>query len=251
MNKKLEKNIIISTSFIIIIILVILVINNSIRNKQTNSSEVELTPRQINILKQQNLSTNYNDLNLDQKESIDRIEEMFKYLDEKYKNYQFEYKGYITAKNIENEQLIVEYNYKTCTVTNKNKQLTDDCTNIIIKKDYEKYIEQFFNNNEISNVKIYADIAETTEKYNISKYIFDDTTESRNMIFIDGKNYTEEEANQLIEMYKNWITEHNLYGLNQIIYVKSEIFSKITEYNYSDYFVEEYCLYRKDVDLFR
>lgn len=91
-------------------------IPNLILNNKTESHKYTLTARQKQILKQEGLPLDYEELDGSQKNAIDSIEDIFKYLDKTYPKEKFEYSGYVPYSTLEPEHLIVESQYGEVTV---------------------------------------------------------------------------------------------------------------------------------------
>ena len=91
-------------------------IPNLILNNKTESYKYSLTARQKQILKQEGLPLDYEELDGSQKNAIDSIEDIFKYLDKTYPKEKFEYSGYVPYSSLEPEHLIVESQYGEVTV---------------------------------------------------------------------------------------------------------------------------------------
>ena len=91
-------------------------IPNLILNNKTESHIYTLTARQKQILKQEGLPLDYEELDGSQKNAIDSIEDIFKYLDKTYPKEKFEYSGYVPYSTLEPEHLIVESQYGEVTV---------------------------------------------------------------------------------------------------------------------------------------
>lgn len=91
-------------------------IPNLILNNKTESHIYTLTARQKNILKQEGLPLEYEELDGSQKNAIDSIEDIFRYLDKTYPKEEFEYSGYVPYSTLEPEHLIVDSQYGEVTV---------------------------------------------------------------------------------------------------------------------------------------
>lgn len=91
-------------------------IPNLILNNKTESHKYTLTARQKQILKQEGLPLEYEELDGSQKNAIDSIEDIFKYLDKTYPKEKFEYSGYVPYSTLEPEHLIVDSQYGEVTV---------------------------------------------------------------------------------------------------------------------------------------
>jgi hypothetical protein len=85
--------------------------NNQSNVDTTTTEQYTFTDRQIEILEEEGLPTDYNELTLSQKVSIEAIEDIFSYLDKKYPDDTFTYSGYVSGDNMNNEHLIVNSLY--------------------------------------------------------------------------------------------------------------------------------------------
>lgn len=115
-NNMKRKLFILSLLFVMSVIFGGCSIPNLILNNKTESHKYTLTARQKQILKQEGLPLDYEELDGSQKNAIDSIEDIFKYLDKTYPKEKFEYSGYVPYSSLEPEHLIVESQYGEVTV---------------------------------------------------------------------------------------------------------------------------------------
>lgn len=115
-------------------------INNNGNNQNSTEATYMLTERQIEILKSQGLPTDYEQLNVVQKASIEAIEDMLSYLEKKYPNESFSYEGYVMGNYDNEEHLIARSSTGTVTVYRKNGEFVDDYDLIVAASVYEEAV---------------------------------------------------------------------------------------------------------------
>ena len=139
-------------------------IPNLILNNKTESYKYSLTARQKQILKQEGLPLDYEELDGSQKNAIDSIEDIFKYLDKTYPKEKFEYSGYVPYSSLEPEHLIVESRYGEVTV---NRYVSTDSPN-----EPPTFEDDF---KDVKAADIYATVVDDylAKKYDTDKYLVD------------------------------------------------------------------------------
>lgn len=139
-------------------------IPNLILNNKTESHKYTLTARQKQILKQEGLPLDYDELDGSQKNAIDSIEDIFKYLDKTYPKEKFEYLGYVPYSSLEPEHLIVESQYGEVTV---NRYVSTYLPNFLSSFD-----DDF---KTVKAADIYATVVDDylAKKYDTDKYLVD------------------------------------------------------------------------------
>ena len=139
-------------------------IPNLILNNKTESYKYSLTARQKQILKQEGLPLDYEELDDTQKNAIDSIEDIFKYLDKTYPKEKFEYSGYVPYSTLEPEHLIVESQYGEVTV---NRYVSTDSPN-----EPPTFEDDF---KDVKAADIYATVVDDylAKKYDTDKYLVD------------------------------------------------------------------------------
>lgn len=169
-------------------------IPNLILNNKTESHKYTLTARQKQILKQEGLPLDYEELDGSQKNAIDSIEDIFKYLDKTYPKEKFEYSGYVPYSSLEPEHLIVESQYGEVTV---NRYVSTDSPN-----DPPTFKDDF---KDVKAADIYATVV---DDYLAKKYDIDDYCVIVYVSNYFGKNYdikriTKECYNTNVSVYVN------------------------------------------------
>lgn len=154
---------------LIVIILFVLLASGcnetDIQHSYTNDI-VELNKRQIDILEEAGLPTNYDELDLSQKSSIVSIEELLVYLENKYKE-SFVYKGYVAASTLEREHLIAYPSdgspndevivYRT--YIDGEYDYEDNYLIVSAKPIFEEKVREFVSNHiDIREVKIFCNV---------------------------------------------------------------------------------------------
>lgn len=169
-------------------------IPNLIPNNKTESHKYTLTARQKQILKQEGLPLDYEELDGSQKNAIDSIEDIFKYLDKKYPKEKFEYSGYVPYSSLEPEHLIVESQYGEVTV---NRYVSTYLPNFLSSFD-----------DDFKDVKAADIYATVVDDYLAKKYDIDDYCVIAYVSNYFGKNYdikriTKECYNTNVSVYVN------------------------------------------------
>lgn len=243
--------------FGIIVSLIILMIgvcgctmNNSDLPSNTES-EVSLNQRQKDILTEQGLSTEYTELSASQQKAIVAIESMLCYAEEKY-NIPFSYAGYSTQSSLEKEHMRAfptfgDKETESFTITKTDTGYEDDYINVAANEIFVSYvsdgIKTLLPNTEI---KVFADITKTS----LTEVPTEDTQlkgkiESSLWIFIDGATLSEQDLSDFKANFSEYLIEHQLYGMAQLILLKDGKIAYPTKYNYTDYLSEEYYTVRE------
>ena len=198
---------------------------------------MELTRRQIDILKLENLPTNYEQLNNSQKRSIIAIEELFSYLDAKYE-ITFEYVGYRAASNLDKETLIVKPEGGTSadivTVVRNNGECIDDYATVYYRDAYELMLKNYISTS-VSQVEVFSDL-ETAE--NVT-----DSNDLRPNVSATSGIYISQSAAQKINIrdYANifgqwYVSNANGNSCSFSLYViPDDIYWSITRFNRTNY----------------
>lgn len=220
----------------------------------TEKKKYELNERQIEILESVGLPGNYTELTISQKRAIKEIEELLEVLESKY-NIGFKYDGYVAASPIEYASLDAyaennSFDLVTITKIVKEGEVTyeDNYMAVCVRDGYEEYIRDYFVKQlNTENIKVYSNIGETMLDEVPEKYEeLDGKVGASNMIFIDGNSCSDEQLSQVLSGFKEWIEEHNLWSLNQIIRLKGSYFRIVNRYNFIDYLSDDYYISRDD-----
>lgn len=224
--------------------------NNSDLPSNTES-EVSLNQRQKDILTEQGLSTEYTELSASQQNAIVEIESMLCYVEEKY-NTSFSYAGYSAQSSLEKEHMRAfptsgDKETDSFTITKTDIGYEDDYINVASNAIFVSYvrdgIKSILPNTEI---KVFAEITKTS----LVEVPTVDTDlkgkiESSLWIFIDGANFSEQDLTEFKANFNDYLTEHQLYGMAQLVLLKDGKIAYPTKYNYTDYLSEEYYTVRE------
>lgn len=224
--------------------------NNS--NLPSNTeSEVILTQRQKDILTEQGLSTEYTELSASQQKAIVAIEEMLSYAEKKY-NTSFSYAGYSTQSSLEKEHMRAfptsgDKETDSFTITKTDAGYEDDYVNVAANAIYVAYvcdgIKAILPNTEI---KVFAEITKTSlvEVPTVDTDL-QGKVESSLWVFIDSATFSEQDLSKFQTDFNEYLTEHQLYGMAQLILLKDGKIAYPTKYNYTDYLSEEHYVARE------
>ncbi|MDE6952560.1 MAG: hypothetical protein K2P09_01965 [Erysipelotrichales bacterium] len=244
-------------SFILLAIAIMIGMRNYTVKKTDNSKapKVILNERQKEILFKEGLSTNYEELELSQQMAIVAIEDMLKYVENKY-DIPFKYSGYIAASPLEPEQLKAYPVLKDkvgdrITVTKTDEGYEDDYISIASNDIYTSYILTGIQDLiPETMIKVYTEITKTSLlKVPEDGKDFDGTTEAAIFVFIDGATCSEDDFLNLINNCKSYLSNHNLYSLVQFIRMKEDMIKFVTGSNFDNYLSEEYFYTRESVHI--
>lgn len=218
----------------------------SVKNEssETKRPEPTLNEWQKNFLTEQNLPTEYEELNLTQRLSVAAIYEMIMYLEDKY-GVTFEYTGYVRPQILENEYMTAipkGGNELTDTVTVTRQDdgtLTDDYPNIAVRPYYEQmvtdYVKDYFGSDK---VKVFSTVTKTSieDFNNISAEKMKGNVYGNNTIFIDNSICTKENFNTFVLKFAEWSKENEWFNLSDIILLNVEKpITEIIRENYNTY----------------
>lgn len=224
--------------------------NNSDLPSNTESG-VSLTQRQKDILTEQGLSTEYAELSVSQQKAIVAIEEMLSYAEKKY-NTSFSYAGYSAQSSLEKEHMRAfptsgDKETDSFTITKTDAGYEDDFVNVAANAIYVAYvcdgIKAILPNTEI---KVFAEITKTSlvEVPTVDTEL-QGKVESSLWVFIDSATFSEQDLSKFKADFNEYLTEHQLYGMAQIILLKDGKIAYPTKYNYTDYLSEEHYAARE------
>jgi len=224
--------------------------NNSDLPSNTES-EVSLNQRQKDILTEQGLSTEYAELSASQQKAIVAIEEMLVYAEKKY-NTSFSYAGYSAQSSLEKEHMRAfptsgDKETDCFTITKTDAGYEDDYINVAANAIYVAYVSEGIKTIlPDTEIKVFAEITKTS----LAEVPTVDTNlrgkvESSLWVFIDGATLGEGDINNFKTEFSEYLAEHQLYGMAQIILLKDGKIAYPTKYNYTDYLFEEYYTVRE------
>ena len=211
------------------------------------SENMSLSDRQIEILKEKELPTSYDELNELQKDSIMSIEEMFVYLENKY-NETFEFVEYVYDEIAEAKIMTVKVKSGTSLdlvkVEKREGILRDNYSNVLVKERYENQLAEFFST-YFAEFKIYSEVNNVSgdvDENNLLRIV-----NSSNCVFIKSS-ITKSKLAEIVEKYSNWYAKNILKEPNcTTIYLTDELYyNDLTRFNYkkklSERYVETYFI---------
>ena len=225
-------------------------INNG--NSETKKPEPTLNEWQKEFLAEQELPTEYSELNLTQQLSVDAIYEMIMYLEDKYE-IGFEYNGYVRPQILEKEYLLAypeggDKETDTFTVTREDDgTLTDDYPNVAVRPYYEQmltdYIKNYFGSDKI---RVFSIVTKTSieDLTNISEDSMRNNVYCVNCIFIENSICTLDKFKTFINEYAEWSKEHGYTSTNRIMLFFNGNISELTHSNFTDYYGKEHLIAR-------
>lgn len=226
--------------------------NNSDLPSNTEA-KVSLSQRQKDILTEYGLSTEYMELSAPQQKAIVAIEEMLTYAEKKY-NVSFSYAGYSVQSALEKEHMRAfptsgDKEIDSFTIIKTDTGYEDDYINVATNAIFVSYvcdgIKTILPNTE---VKVFAEITKTSlvEVPTVDTEL-KGKVESSLWIFIDSATFSGQDLGEFKTDFSEYITEHQLYGMAQLILLKDGKIAYLTKYNYTDYLSEEHYAVRETV----
>lgn len=224
---------------------------NNVKNEAVQKEEPTLNAWQKEFLVEQNLPTEYSELNLTQQLSVDSIYEMIMYLEDKY-GVEFEYSSYVRPQILEKEHMTAipkDGNKKTDVVTvtrESDGTLTDDYPNVAVRPYYEQmitdYVKEYFNSDKI---KVLSTVTKTSIESikNIDNEKLEGNISATNVIFIHSDVCSKDMLVKFATDYTEWMKEHNFVSTNRINIVFNVDITNINYSNVSDYYNKEYLKY--------
>lgn len=220
-------------------------------------TEVILNERQKTILAEQGLPTEYEQLPGHQQRAIVAIEEMLLYAEDKY-GQPFSYAGYAPAGPMEPEQLQAYpsngFMERDCfTVIRKKGQFQDDFLTVAVKPYFTSYLcdhfQKFLPDTEM---KLYARITKTTlTEIPTEETNLDGKVAGAIYIFLDGETCSIEKANDFQAQVIDFLYEHQLYGMVDVVLLKAGKLDYLSEFNFIDYFGSDSCDSRQSISIQR
>lgn len=242
----------IKTGILFLTILSVALVSGCGKNKKGKSeaemtSKFELNERQIRILEEEELSTDYNELGITQQSAIESIEEMLTYLEEKYGE-TFCYYGYgndpfepefleAYAESDSEERIITVYRKWE----DGKYTYDDDYQNILAEEDYINALKEFINQYlDEEDYKLFVDISYVDDNWKKDSIIHD--VKAGIYIFLKNKLITNIEIDEFIKIYGLWMKEHldKEYSHSiDFIVQKEKDFDETFDFNYINQINEE------------
>ena len=226
-------------------------------DQSNNESKVTLSERQKNILAEQGLPTEYDALPAHQQRAIVAIEEMLSYAEDKY-DMAFSYAGYAEAGPMEEEHMRAypssgHMAVDSFTITKTENGYEDDYIRVAAVPCFTEYLtgqlKAFLPEVEI---QVYGKITKTTlAEIPTAETDFDGKVSSSLCVFVDGATCTPEEFETFKAQYADFMQEHQLYGMAEVVLLKEGKLVYLSRYNYTDYLSEEVCYSRDTVSVQR
>ena len=220
--------------------------NNNFEASSNSEPEVTLSQRQIDILTEQGLPTEYTELSASQQKAIVEIESMLCYAEEKY-NTSFSYAGYSPQTSLEQEHMRAyptsgDEETDSFTITKTDTGYEDNYMNVAANAMFVSYvydgIKTLLPDTEI---KVFAEITNTslTEVPTVDTD-FSGKVESSLWVFIDGATFNEQDLDNFKADFSEYLTDHQLYGMARLILLNDNEIVYLTKYNYKDFLSDEH-----------
>lgn len=245
------------TALIILVIGVCGCTMNHTDLQNNKEPEVTLSERQKNILSEQGLPTEYAQLSPHQQRAIVAMEEMLLYAEEKY-DMPFSYAGYTAAGSMEKEHMQAyptsgHMETDTFTITKTKDGYEDDFLSVAATPYFTSYLtEQFKAFLPETDIKVYGKITKTSlQEMPAEDTVFDGKVSSSLCIFVDGATCSEESFETFKTQYVDFMREHQLYGMAEVVLLKEGNLVYLSRYNYMDYLSQTYYESRDTVSIQR
>lgn len=217
--------------------------NNGIKVEEETemTKRIVLNERQIGILEEAELPTDYYELNQSQKSAILCIEEMLVYLEDKYGE-TFCYDGYVPDGGVDPEYLTAyaEKDSKKRIVTlyrkyeNGEYVYEDDYQNILAEEDYKNALMSFISKYiDEKDYKLFVEIDDVDDNWTKESIIND--VYSSDVVFL--KNEINTDIMEFLKMYGEWMKNQinkELSATTIFIIQSKEAFEETNEYNYEE-----------------
>ncbi len=208
-----------------------------------NKEMTTLNSRQIEICKELELPTEYDELTDLQQKSIVRIEELLTYLDNKY-NTTFHYLGYSQSSVLEDEWLraysdeLNEYYFTTLNVS-EDGSYSDDYLDVVSKSVLEIYASNYLNELFPNEFKVFA----LECRYNGATVPsemsdFKDNASLTVDVFVKGKNNSNN-LTRYADKLVAWYREYKIIGYVNFIMVSDEYFNNVTVNNFRNALIND------------
>ena len=236
---------------IIIALLVLMVVlcgcrSNNFESSTNSEPEVTLSQRQIDILTEQGLPTEYTELSASQQKAIVEIENMLCYAEEKY-NTSFSYAGYSPQTSLEQEHMRAyptsgDEETDSFTITKTDIGYEDNYMNVAANAMFVSYV---YNGVKTllpdTEIKVFAEITNTslTEVPTVDTD-FSGKVESSLWVFIDGATFSGRNLSDFKTDFNEYLTDHQLYGMARLILLNDNEIAYLTKYNYTDFLSDEH-----------
>lgn len=207
---------------------------HSIQSEQDESGI--LNKRQMKILMQEGLPTDYNKLTDTQKKSIERIEELLQYLDNKY-DCAFSYLGYSSGGVLEEEWLeaypdTLNSSYPCKVYVDEEGNIADTGNEAFVRCEVNRLLKNELNDHIDTEIKIYTEC-----QYNGTEIVDGMGQIAGNTIvyadvFVEGKDQ-KNNLEKLADYAADWYKKYQINGSVNFIMVDEDYFPQISISNYS------------------
>lgn len=222
-------------------------------SRNIEESTDNLSERQQQILKEENLPTDYEKLTVSQKMAIASMEEMLQYAEKKY-NESFLYAGYVFKSVVEEEHMIAypengDKEEDCFTITKTDDGYEDNYVAVKIQDDFIDYIyDNILSFSNDTPMRVYGTVlGADMEKLPDAISEVDGKVTSSLLVFLDGETFDAEDIQEFESDVASVLREHELYGQVQFILLNKGILTELSKYNYLDYLDKKYYMIRDDL----
>ncbi|WP_143008423.1 hypothetical protein [Pseudobutyrivibrio sp. YE44] len=197
------------------------------------SQTTELNDRQKRIMQWEGVTTDYSQMNDEQKEAAIKIEMLYHYLDEKYPGKEFEYKNFllypIGADLIVKETSDKKHREVSVSLEWDNKEKKYKYSDyyylaVLASDEYEKLIKEHIKESD-PNANFFLDV-EIQHVDNETEKIAIDNADGSITIVMENKFASKDEAESYLQEFDDWLiaNNNNHGGIIRLIVVDSNTF---------------------------
>ena len=224
----------------------------------SKSSAAGLTDRQKSILRRRHLPVTYEALTASQKEAIRSIEELLRYLEDKYSR-PFTFVEYRPASpgNPDTVSLLAREQdtapgRRAVTVRRSGigaqAVYSDDFPAVAAEPVYEALLKDYVKKETGADCKVYAFVSQTSlEQPPAAETDLDGKVCADSCIWLSERTVTEEQVKELASRIARHLQARGMTGRCQLMLLTATAWEKISRLRYMEYFNREDCLYREIV----
>ena len=225
------------------------------RNHEEAGTADILTERQKRILRERHLPENYEELTALQKESIRTIEELLRYLEEKYKR-SFVFAEYHPPSVLEPDTVSMlfreEGNSRSRaavirrTSTGKEVRLSDDFPAVAAESVLEEALKSYVFDRLHIRCKVFGFIsrAELEQPPDTLRQL-EGVITADTCIWLSDEAVTKQKAEEFAESLEEWLFACDIEGRCQVMLLEKEDWNRVNSRDYARFFAEDVCLFRK------
>ena len=217
-----------------------------------------LTERQKQILRDRHLPEEYDELTAVQKETIQELEGLLGYLEQKYDR-SFEFAAFRPASFQDPDTVTLLFRERETDAARRTailrrtweggkRILTDDFPAVAAEPLYERLLQGHVREYMDVSCKVYGSVTGTSLLYPPEKEEeLTGTIAADACIWLSGQEVSPEQAGELASHMRRWLQERKIPGRCQIMVLTEEAWKRLSRSSFPDFFGSEACIYRKIV----